>query len=427
MRSAIFFALLVVLSGRSAAQLVQARIVSSGYAWQQQDTAGQSVNHLYGYQTIQLSAATEDFSFHTYWQGYNDFAGPLSNTGQYRLFNLYLRANNILDILDLSVGRQNIFAGVGTGSIDGGLATVKLLDSRVRIIGYYGGLPPPTEKSELIDNAKSNYMVGSQVVGNPLDFAQVSLSYMRRSIQQDVYTATRSDSLFNPYLVEIRPSAQEEEYWSGDVNVDYQDWISGSFRYDYDALFKNTSRVEFFGRINPIESWGITAEYLKREPRISYNSIFSAFTYNTLSDYDLGVEYAVDKNWQAFARYGYLAYDDVSARSVTVGANGRNLGCSLSRNVGYSGEISAASFNAGLPLFDNQITPTLMVSYAQYKLNESTTLDGALSTALGVVYRPLPVLSVDTQVQWIDNKVYQNDTRIFIRLSYLFIQRLDLL
>ena len=423
----LFLALLLVLpAGHVFSQLIQARFVSSAYGWKQQDTVGQSTNHLFGYQTIQVNATQNDFSLHAYWQGYNDFAGPLQGKGQYRLYNLYAHANNLFDMLDLSLGRQAVFAGVGSGTIDGGLAALKFFDSQMKIVGYYGSLPPPLQKAELISDATNNFMAGAQLVAMPAEYAQVSFSYMKRAIQPDVYTATRRDSLFNPYLVEIRPSAREEKYISGDVNVDYEDWITLYGRYDYDMLFKKGSRTNIFTRIKPDPSLGITAEYLRRDPRISFNSIFSAFTYNTLNEYQFGLEYALDEDWQVFGKYGKVDYDDENVTSLTFGANGRIVSASVSRNVGYPGNLTAASVNLGYPMMDNTFTPTIMISYAQYKLSENSTLDGALSTALGAVYRPMPELSIDAQLQMIQNKIYKNDTRLFVRLSYVFIQRLDL-
>jgi hypothetical protein len=407
-------------------QLIQARFVSSAYGWKQQDTVGQSTDHFFGYQAIQFSATKENFSLHTYWQGYNDFAGPFAGKAQYRVYNLYARATNLFNLIDVSLGRQAVFAGAGNGTIDGGLAALKLFDSQLKLVGYYGSLPPPQQKATLISNAGNNFMAGAQLVAMPADYVQFSLSYMKRAIQPDVYTATRRDSLFNPYLVEIRPSAREEKSISGDVNIDYEDWITFYGRYDYDMLSKKGSRTNFFTRVKPRESLGITAEYLQRDPRISFNSIFSAFTFTTLKEYQFGLEYALSDEWQLFGRYGNVDYDGESVSSVTLGANSKLVSASLSRNAGYPGNLTAASVNLGYPLMDNTVTPTLMVSYAQYKLNENSSLDGALSIGLGAVYRPMPELSLDCQFQWIQNKIYKNDSRLFVRLSYVFLQRLDL-
>jgi len=417
------------------AQRFQVRLVSSAYAWERQDTVGQSSQHLFGYQTVQVSLAGKNLSFHTYVQGFNDFAGPVKNDPLIRLYNMYFKWTNVADIADLTLGRQAIFAGAGSGTLDGGIAAVRLFDSRLKVLGYYGLLPAPRQKAELIGDKKNNFMTGGQLVIAPLDFAQLSVSYMNKHIKPETYIGLRSDSLFNPYPIEIKPSASAEEYVSGDVSVDYRDWVSGYARYDYDVLLEKMSRLQLFGRVRPFESLGVkalqslglTAEYIQREPRLSFNSIFSVFAYNTLKEYEIGAEYAVTSAWQVFAKYGSVSYGDDDSKRVTVGANGEHISVSVTRNVGYSGELSAASANLGYPFFDNKLMPTLMLSYAEYKLNENASgLDNALAVGLGLVYRPMPVLSLDTQGQWIQNRIYKNDLRFFVRVSYLFSQQLAL-
>ncbi len=417
------------------AQRLQVRLVTSGYAWERQDTVGQSSQHLFGYQTIQLSLAGKNLAFQTYIQGFNDFTGPVKNDPLVRLYNLYLKWTNIADVADVTLGRQAVFAGVGNGTLDGGTAAIKLFDSRLKVFGYYGLLPAPRQKAELIADKKNNFMTGGQLVVAPLDFAQLSVSYMKKHIKPETYIGLRRDSLFNPYPVEIKPSATAEEYVSGDVSLDYHEWVSGYARYDYDVLREKMSRFQLFARWRPFESlsvkalkpFGLTAEYVQREPRLSFNSIFSVFAYNTLKEYEVGGEYAITPTWQVFAKYGSVSYGDDDSKRVTLGANGDHISVSLTRNVGYSGELSAASASAGYPFLENKLMPTLMVSYAQYKLNESASkLDNALAVALGLVFRPMPVLSLDTQGQWIQSKIYKNDLRLFVRVSYLFSQQLGI-
>lgn len=410
-----------------SAQLFQARLVSSAYGWQRFDTVGVSSNHLFGHQSLQLSLATQNVSLHSYMQGYNDFQGPLKNDPQFRLYNLYVKGSDILGLVDVSAGRQMVFAGVGNGTIDGGVASLKFFDSSIKLTGYYGFLPPPRYKAEVIRDRSDNLMTGSQLVISAFDFLQASASYVRKRIQPESYNATRRDSLFNPYIVEIKPSASAEEYASGDVNIEYGGFVSAFARYDYDMLLEKTSRMQIFTRVKPLDDLGITAEYLRREPRLSYNSIFWVFAYNTLQEWELGTEYALTSSWQVFGRFGSLSYGDENSNRITVGINGRYISLSVTRNAGYGGEISAASMNAAYPLFDNTLTPTLLVNYAQYKLNESATkLDGALSVGAGAVFRPFPTLSLDAQTQWIQNKIYKNDVRIFVRASYFLSQQLNI-
>jgi hypothetical protein len=417
---------LCVQSSEVSAQFFQLRLVSSAYTWQRQDTVGQSSRHLFGYQTAQLSLSKENISFHTYMQGFNDFDGPLKNKGTFRFYNLYVKYANLLDMMDLSFGRQMVFAGVGNGTIDGGLLSVRLFESRLKLIGYYGALPVANGQLKMVDDQAHNNMLGAQVVGSPASFAKLSLSYMRKLIQPETYWMTRaSDSLGAVHSVEINPRAESEQYVSGDVNVDYK-IVSAYARGDIDLNLEKLSRVQLFTRVKVMEPLALTGEYIHREPRLSYNSIFWVFTYNAISEYELGAEYAICKDWHVFGKYGNVSYGDENSNRVTLGGNTKYASASFSWNTGYGGELAALSANAGYPLFNNKLTPTIMAGYASYKLSESAPQSNAMNLGVGAVYRPFPMLSLDMQVQWLRNNIYNNDVRLFFRASYSLSDQLNL-
>jgi hypothetical protein len=419
-----------LVSFTAVAQIIQARFVTSGYAWERQDTVGKSTQNLYAHQSVQFTLVKDQFSLHAYGQGFQNFGSGDYTDPSYRLYAVYFKATNLFDLVDFSVGRQTIFAGVGVGTIDGGMAGLRFWDSRIRLIGYYGILPPDHYKFELTNDRNNNVMMGGQLVVIPLDEIRVSASYMQKKIQPESYTAIRRDSLFQPYPLEIRPHATAEEYLSADLDYDGGNMISGTVRYDYDLLWNKTSRMAAFVRGNVYDRISVTGEYFYREPRLSYNSIFSVFAYNTINEYEAGVEYAFPKTSvivrQVFGKYGFVSYGDESSNRVTIGVSGSYGSLSLSHNVGYAGTLSGASFSAGYPMFEGLLTPTLLVSLSQYKFTDEGRLTSALSGAAGVVCRPWSTLSLDGQVQWIRNAIYASDTRFFLRASYNLFENLNL-
>jgi hypothetical protein len=427
LRAFVLLTIGIILTSNGWAQLFQARFVTSAYAWQQQDTVGHSANHFYGFQSAQVSLATDHFSFHTNLQGFNDFTGPLKNEGLLRVYNFYAKYSGIINAVDVSIGRQSVFAGAGSGTIDGAIVTARVPNYPVKLLGYYGALPVPSYKFELIDNIKSNNMLGAQIVGSPVEFATISLSYMRKEILPESYWAKRAyDSTYATHDVEITPSSESEQYLSGDVNIEYQNAVSGYARYDYDVNQEKTSRVQLFTRVKISDPLSLTGEYIHREPRLSYNSIFWVFAYNTINEYELGAEYSLCKNWQVFGKYGEVSYGDDNSHQVTLGSNTKYTSASVSWNTGYGASLAAVSANAGYPLWNNKITPTVMVSYAQYRLSDADDLVNALSGGAGLVYRPVPALSFDGQVQYIQNKIYNDDVRFFLRCSYHLSERLNI-
>jgi len=426
MKTRITLLLLIALPVSLSAQRLQGRFVTSAYAWETQGAPDSSASHVYGYQTLQLSFATEDIQLNTYLQGFNDFAGPYKNDFQFRMYNLFLKWRNIGGIGEINVGRQYISAGAGNGVVDGALGSVRLWDSKVRLVGFWGILAPVGMKAEIREDGDNNSLLGGQIVLSPVPEAQVSVAYAQKKMKAPSYLTTRPDSLFNPYPVEINPSAEEEQILSGELRVDSPNLLSGYFRYDYDINTETTSRFHLFARGRIVDDLWVTGEYLQREPRIAFNSFFSVFAYSEIRDYEFGLEYAVASDWRVFGKYGAVSYGEEDQWRVTVGGSWKYFNASISHNTGDDGKISAVSLNAGYPLWNRMLTPTVAVSYASYKLSQYDDLDNALSIAPGVVYRPLAWLSLDTQVQWIKNSIYKNDLRFMVRASYFFSERLDI-
>jgi hypothetical protein len=426
MKTRITLLLLIALPISLSAQRLQGRFVTSAYAWETQSTLDSSVSHVYGYQTLQLSYATGDVQLNTYLQGFNDFAGPYKNDFQFRMYNLFLRWRNIGRVGELSVGRQYIAAGPGNGIIDGALGSVRLWDSKVRLVGFWGILAPAGMKAEIRENASENALYGGQLILEPVPEARVSVGYSQKKMKAPSYTTTRPDSLFNPYPVEINPSAEQEQYLSGELRVESPKVLSGYFRYDFDVNTEKTSRFQLFARGRIVDDLWATGEYLQREPRIAYNSFFSAFTYSEIKDYEVGLEYGIASDMRVFGKYGAVSYGDEDQWRLTVGGSWKYISASISHNTGDDGRISALSLNAGYPLWNRMLTPTLAVTYASYKLSQYDDLNDALSVAPGVVYRPVGWLSVDGQMQWLQNTIYKNDLRFMVRASYFFSERLEI-
>ena len=425
-RAVLLAVLTAVFAATAAAQLFQMRLVTSAYGWQRQDTVNQSSNHLFGYQTAQFTVAGEHLSFHTYLQGFNDFAGPVKNNGLLRAYNFYLRYASLFDALDLSLGRQAIFAGIGNGTIDGAAASLRLLDSQVRLLGYYGSLPSQGYRLRMIDHASDNIMFGGRVTAMPAEFAQVSVSYLNRSYRPEAYWTLR-DSMTVTVPYEVRPNASADQLLGGDVALEYGRLVSGYARYSYDLNTDRLDRIQLETNVHVTPALALTGEYVHREPRLSFNSIFWVFAYNTLTEYEVGAEYTVGHLAQVYAKYGGISYggDDHSDR-ITLGATSTYISGNLGWSTGYAGQLKSFAVNAGYPLFNNVLTPTVGANFGLYKLSADAPEDWAMSFAGGAVYRPSTAFSFEAQLQYVQNKVYSSDVRIFLRASYHLSERLNI-
>jgi hypothetical protein len=405
------------------AQMFSGRLVSSFYTWEQSDTVGSSSTYLRAYQVAQLSYKHGDFSLNTYLQGALNATNAFGDLGRIRAYNLYLRWANIGDVLDLDVGRQAIYAGVGNGTIDGVLLRAKFLQNKLRFIGYWGATVDP-RFTGVQKNWHDNQAFGGQIITTAVRGLRLGVSYMNRREEREAYATLRArDTTFEAYPYYISNDSRAYEVVSGDAYYIYKRVFSLYGRYDYDVNFSKTGRAQGGARVNLTDALTLTGDYIYRSPRISYNSIFSAFVDNSVSEVEGGVEYGFTPLVRAFARYARVTYTGAESNRWTVGVNNGYGSISYSGSDGYAGQLQSFNLTGSYPLMENMLVPTLGFNFASYRLSPEDDRIDALSFLVGLIVRPMRNLWFDGQLQWLTNSVYNRDLRLQLKLTYWFAQR----
>jgi len=425
--------LLVCGLSAAPAQLVNGRFTTSLYTFERFDTVGSSTTYVRAFQTAQLSVAEGDLSFHTYVIGAMNGAGAFGDNGRVRLYNLYMRWANIGSIGELSLGRQAVYAGAGNGTIDGLSARVRLLDDQITVRGHAGSTVNQ-DFSGLRKNWHDNLSFGGQIMTTALQDARIGLSYLNRREQQDPYWTLRTrDTTFTPVPYYVAPLPENEERVSADVAYAFGELVTVYGRYDYDVLYRNTARGQGAVRVTVSPALALTGEYIYRKPRVSFNSIFSAFTLNAVSEIEGGVEYSLKPMpgrfgglpLFLFAKLGYVSYSDDKSMRWTVGWSTTYGSMSYSHGSGYAGDIHSFNVQGSYPLFDRVLVPTVGLSMARYRLSADAPSEDALAILAGATVRPLKQFSFDVQGQWMKNKLYDRDMRLQVRLNYWFAERIS--
>ena len=83
--------------------------------------------------------------------------------------------------------------------------------------------------------------------------------------------------------------------------------------------------------------------------------------------------------------------------------------------------MDAISVYSAYSIMDGLITPSVGLSYISYKLSKDDVSKNNLITLLaGCNYRPWKLLSFDLQGQFMNNKIYKDDFRLFFKVNYWF-------
>lgn len=418
------FVLLCSISVVSNAQLINGRFTTSLYGFEGRDAVLAKQTYMRAYENIYLNAASDDISFNMNAMVSNDFSSAIATDPELRVSSLLVKVRNIGGLADLSVGRQFIFAGAGYGLIDGTLANARFLDNMVTVTAY-GGTNVIHSRDIRSQWIGDNGLFGGQVVVAPVENGSIGVSYMNKRRVRAPYNAVRADSLFNPYIIVVNSQPLEEELASVDAEYEFGRSAFIQARTDYDVYHKEISRLQAFTRLHATDEISATVEYIFREPRVAYNSIFSVFNTGSTKEIEGGLEYRPLAKTFLFARFANVAYVDDNSQRLAVGGTVDFLTATYTQNFGYAGELNGISIQAVYPLLERVVTPTLGFGWASYKHAKSDPSSTVVNVTGGVVYRPMKVLSSDLQVQWMKNPQFDSDMRVFLKFTYWFNERMS--
>ncbi|CAN5433586.1 hypothetical protein BH10BAC5_BH10BAC5_23550 [soil metagenome] len=426
MRSLTLIALIFLLSLSSTqAQSVNFRFNNYFYGWQRLDSLSDNSStktmHIRGYQNYLLDVNIGKWTFNTLAQTEEDVINKVDKGFNYTFYNLYLKGSNLFDLLDVKLGRQNLFAGTGNGSIDGLWLKLKAGKNKEYQFTAYGGYPTPfsyefTKQPDL----KNNYHFGGQFSYYGIKDLYASLSYSNKKRAVDPYSGQRLDSLFNFTTREITIDAPAEQLAGIDINYSWLSKHNFFSKVYYDVQLRKLYKAELNIRVALTEDLRAFGEYNYREQHYTYNSIFSVFSISKYQEVSGGLDYTLKNGINLYGKVGAVIYENDNSIKVDAGFTHPNYGLSFIKYFGYAGESDGVSGYYQRNFGNDMFSANASLSYSRYRIGNIYDTDkiNSFSGMLGITYRPIPQFSVDVQGQFLVNRIYKSDSRFLIGFSY---------
>ncbi len=407
------------------AQNINGRFSSSLYMFERFDTADVSNTYLRSFQMLSLNINKDNFSVRSYLNLENDLSKKLTDDPRLRFYNLYFEARNLFDMVTLKLGRQPLFSKVAGGLFDG--VNLDFKYGGYKLSGFYGGNVPAYQKLEVTNDWENDFIAGGKFTTTAIRDFQISLSYINKNFKSQDYWATRLDTDLNPIQVLIRNNSNQYRFASTEVRYEMEKTFSIDTRFDFDFNFWKASKFEIYGSYDQLEKVHFNVYYNYREPFVRYNSIFSVFDYGNTQEFEIGGGYSFNKNLTLLGKFGYVNYKDDNSQRFTLGLTSGYGSLTYRKSLGYAGELDALSLYAAHSFLEGLLTPSIGVSYTGYKLSADSEKNTLATVLAGLNVRPLRILSVDLQGHYMNNKIYKNDYRFFLKLNYWFNTNLNLM
>jgi len=399
-------------------QKLTGNISSSIYSLERFSSPKNSEKSVRIFQLLNLNYSQKDFTIKTNLNLENDFSQTLSTDPRLRLYNFYAEGRNIFDVATVRLGRQPLFNALAGGIFDG--INIGIKTDIISIKGYYGANVPAYQKFEVISNWSDNYILGGKIFTDYLTNTNISISYINKNFKPQDYVATRLDLNLNPIQVLISNKSNQYQYAQAEVNYNLPNILNINTRYDYDLNFSETSKFQIDGEYTEVKDFTFRMYYNYRAPNLRYNSIFSVFDYGNTNEFEGGIDYKINGKFTLSGLYGVVNYKDDKSQRFTLGIISNFGTISYRKSMGYAGELDALSFYSAYSFLEGKLTPSVGISYTNYKLFEESDKSNLTTILTGINIRPEPKLSFDLQFQYLNSEIYKNDSRFYFRVNYWF-------
>lgn len=399
------------------AQNVFGRLSTSAYFYETHPDVSISSVNVRSFNILSLTATKDKFSLKTRMNFEADFSENYKDDPRLRFYNFYLEGKNLFNLVTVRLGRQTLINSLGA-SFDG--VSLKFKKKKYTLTTYYGGNVPAYQKFELTDDLADNYVLGAKFNTEIYKNLNLGLDYINKHFKPDEYYAERLDENYNPVNTLIQKNSSQYHYLSLNARYFKKDNFRLSSKFVYDLNFKQASRFNFSGRIQATKKLGVNLYYNYREARIAYNSIFSVFNFGNSQEIETGLDYKFGKQLSITGKYGYVKYKDENSSRLSLNLHTIYGTLNYRKTFGFAGELDAVSIYTAKTLFNGKLTPSIGVSYTEYKISEDDETDNLISLTGGINYRPAKKLSFDFQTQYYNNKYYKNDLRFLLRANYYF-------
>jgi hypothetical protein len=361
----------------------------------------EKTSYLRAYQSFQFDLnqiGTKNLSFHTYFRSTTDFSHKNSTDPSTRIYNAYIDWKNIKKVLDLKLGRQFLYVGVGNGTMDGLRFDLKPRKYKVQLTGYVGFQLPEYQWTK-VDSWNKSHIFGGELATTYLKNTRLALSYVRK----------------------MRGTGPEQHLIGTNVTHQHRQLTFFSQFY-YDLVNKKAQNFTLRGDgLGLFKKLCLSAEYQYRRPSIYSNSIFSVFKQDTYSILRFDGVYQPVKNFKFSSEYDLTLYESGNSSRFRLGFEYAYVALGMYLRRGYGGESNGVYGRLVYTLHKN-FAFSASADYGRYKIEEEQeSKDDVFALASRVEWDAARNLKFAIELQDVRNNVKSYDLRLQGKASYRFV------
>jgi len=373
---------------------------TSYYGLEGRDADGSEDRMNLFYESISLKGrdlGTQALSFGANVRFRGDASGSSEDDINTRFYSLYLNVSDDLPAgVDLRLGRQLLYSGVGTGHMDGVRARIDPA-SWISLTGWAGTQVRYGAEAEVASWDEAS-MLGARAVFEADNGSRLGLGFAKRK----------------------RGGVLERKLFGVDVTSPAAPWFDIYLKLDVDLEQDELkdATVRLYPRIEgPLD---VDFEYSRRTPNVLPTSFFSIVEYEGYDEVRIIPVYRLDEDLRIVGEYAFVKYEDDNTHRLRGGVNWRNIEGGMVYRQGYAGGKLGAygSVRGKMPF---EMEGTFRLDYAKFNLvdGESLRLESMVAI-MRLTRRMTRDSNFVIELQQGRNPVFDSDFRVFLRLNYRF-------
>lgn len=414
-------ALLVCLPGPAHPQAVSARLSTTAYVSEFFHSENESATLFRAHELLQLSIgqlAGNRLSFHSYLQISDDVAEPVKGDPRARFMHAYMNWQSASRQWEFRIGRQRAYGGVAYGSIDGVMAEWR--SAKTFSAKAFAGAQAPLDGYLEIEKWESAHLWGGRLAARTRSNGEKG----RRSLEIGLSFMQRSRAVEDlPGAFGIQPVkliSQQQRLLGADARL-----ATGGYQFfaraDYDMLNENARRIS--GEVQrDFATTTLGFGHLFRRPLVDANSIFSAFAYEPMQEIFGHFVWRIAPRLQLDTRLAAQFYDDDSGFDLGVTGQWRNASVRVQFAEGYLGR----QIGGGVHYY-RALTSRWHgfggLHFTRYRLLSSSDDRTSIVATLGSSFEISRDWQVIAEGQYLHNRYYDQDARVFLRMNYALLVR----
>jgi hypothetical protein len=374
-------------------------VATTYYSWEENRNEEIAHNYLIHYLRLNLTGiAGNKISFHAYGSGRYDLVSDEETELKGRLYNGYLSLKPLGRKYDLRLGRHFVYAGSGSGTVDG-VSLKAALPWTIRLKGFFGTLGHESRDDLKFQSVDEGNRWGVAATGKPFRWLSVSADYHETRRNEEVDSERVGARMF------FTPCSYFSFTGAGEMEVPFARLIDlsliGDVRYG---------------------DWSVSTRYRWREPDLPQTSFFSVFKGSDSQTAGITVGRSITKKLGAdlVARSTRVEDDRVDQISMAIRYEGSQFGYMHSN--GFGGRKNGAFLTAMYtPLED--LTIVGRATYNAFELEGDDDENSSLVGSLEARYSFAGIM-LRARAELLSNEFYDSDVRMLLKLSRAFSVRM---